>query len=53
MKPNVIPLTPQGHFVPQLYHRKAQGMSSLKTSSWYSRGCDANLCISITAKIPV
>ena len=22
MKPNVIPLTPQGHFVPQLYHKK-------------------------------
>ena len=33
MKPNVIPLTPQGHLVPQLYHRTAWGMSSLKTSS--------------------
>ena len=33
MKPNIIPLTPQGHFVPQLYHRTARGLSSLKTSS--------------------
>ena len=29
----MIPLTPQGHFVPQLYHRTARGLSSLKTSS--------------------
>ena len=35
MKPNVIPLTPQGHFVPQLYHRTVRGMSSLKTSSYF------------------
>jgi len=34
MKPNVIPLTPQGHFVPQFYHRTARGLSSLKTSSF-------------------
>jgi len=33
MKPNVIPLAPQGHFVPQLYHRTARGTSSLKTSN--------------------
>ena len=33
MKPNVIPLTPWGHFVPQLYHKAAWGVSSLKTSS--------------------
>ena len=33
VKPDVIPLTPQGHFVPQLYHRTAKGLSSLKTSS--------------------
>ena len=32
MKPNVIPLTPQGHFVPQLYHKAARDVSSLKTS---------------------
>ena len=30
MKPKVI--TPQDHFVPQLYHKTAQGMSTLKTS---------------------
>ena len=28
-----IPLTPQGHFVPGLYHKTVWGMSSLKTSS--------------------
>ena len=33
MKPNVIPLTPQGHFAPQLYLKTVQVMSSLKTSS--------------------
>ena len=32
MQPNVIPLTPQGHFFQQLYHKTARGMSSLKTS---------------------
>ena len=26
--------TPQGHFVPQLYHKTVWGMSSLKISSW-------------------
>ena len=35
MKPNVIPPTPQGHFVPQLYHKAARGVSSLKTSSLF------------------
>ena len=33
MKPNLIPLTPQGHFVPQSYNKAAWGVSSLKTSS--------------------
>jgi len=33
MKANVIPLIPQGHFVPQLYHKAARVVSSLKTSS--------------------
>ena len=33
MKPNVISPTLQGHFVTQLYHKTAGGMSSLKTSS--------------------
>ena len=33
MQPNVIPLTPQGHFLQQLYHKTARGMSSLKNSS--------------------
>ena len=33
MKPNVIPLTPQGHFAPQLHLKTVQFMPSLKTSS--------------------
>ena len=32
-KIRVIPLIPQGHFVPQLYHKTVWGMSSLKTFS--------------------
>ena len=35
VKPNVI--TPQGHFVPQLYHKTVWGVSSLKTSSLTQR----------------
>jgi len=35
VKPNMIPLTPQSHFIPQLYHKTVQGMSSLKTSSLF------------------
>ena len=31
--PAVSLTTPQSHLVPQLYHRTARGMSSLKTSS--------------------
>ena len=34
-KHDTIPLTPQGHFVPQLYHKTVRAMSSLKTSSYY------------------
>ena len=34
MKPNVIPLTSQGHFVPQSYHNIVLGMPLLKTSSF-------------------
>ena len=35
MQPNVIPLTPKGHFFQQLYHKTARGMSSPKTSSLF------------------
>ena len=33
VKPNVIPLTPQGHSAPQLYNNTERDMTSLKTSS--------------------
>ena len=39
MKPNVISLTPQGHFFQLLYHKTVRGMSSLKTSSSLCYSC--------------
>ena len=33
VKPNMIPLTPQGHSAPQLYHNTERDMTPLKTSS--------------------
>jgi len=37
--PAVSLTTPQSHLVPQLYHRTAWGMSSLKTSSYWLCPC--------------